>query len=199
MKKAAFTFFFLIIIFCFNNKIVAQGQADTTAATLEETMSWIKSKVDDKQYKISYEYVSCTDKFSKTVSATSINCHTHFEYDIGKMIFTITSTYATIWSTKDSIVHPAAFSVYLSDINSINLVCYKDTVYKETREYENPDQKGNEKQTCEATYTMYSYCSIFFTANGKRYEMIIPDEFIYDRLLKAFNHAIKLAQKTEKF
>jgi len=40
---------------------------------------------------------------------------------------------------------------------------------------------------------------MFFNASGKRYEMIIPDEFIYDRLLKAFNHAIKLAQKTKKF
>ncbi|HNZ41813.1 MAG TPA: hypothetical protein PLI16_00390 [Bacteroidales bacterium] len=201
MKKISVNVILLLVLIFLstNYRAHAQEPADTSDATLEETMSWIQSKVNEKMYKISYEYVSCADKLSKTVSATSVNCHIRFEYDISKLTFSVTSTFATIWTTKDSIVQPSAFTLYLSDISAINLVCYKDTVYKETREYENTDQKGNEIQTCEVTNTMYSYCSMFFTANGKKYEMLIPDEFIYIRLLKAFNHAVGLVKKTEKF
>ncbi|HNX89257.1 MAG TPA: hypothetical protein PKH58_09250 [Paludibacteraceae bacterium] len=199
MKKTTFTLLCLIIIFCYNNKIIAQVQSDSTSATLEETLSWIKSKVDGKKYNISYEYVSCTDNKSKIVSTTTIKTLILFSYDIKNLSFTVTSKYTTIWSTSDSITQPNSFTLYLSDINAMSLVCFKDTVYRETREYENTDQKGNEKQICDITNNMYRYCSMYFRANNQKFEMIIPDEFIYDRLLKAFNHAVDLVKKTEKF
>jgi len=174
-----------------NYNVVPQSQTDSSTATLEETLSWIKSKVNDKTYKISYKQFDHTKSAGGGIGTIDVSSIIAFSYNIDDMTISINIDTKTASNSSYSDFVTKSYKLNISEINLISLECVRDTSITSTTKY-----RGRELSDY---YREYGYFYMNFTTKVESAKLIIPDKFIYDRLVKAFVHAIKLATKTEKF
>ena len=144
-------------------------EAQESTATLEETLEWLKSKLDGNIQKYDTRDIKW-----------------NFSYDLNKKTITYYSD-PHEGGGDLNIIYKTNYRVNICDI---------DTVYIE-------DIQGSKKLIIEAPNKIYINSSVdgrpSFRMDNYFYLFHPSMNELSDRLIKAFNHAVKLCKESEKF